>query len=46
MSGPEKAALIITLAVVGLIAFNIVLWRRMKSALAAAKAEQERQGEA
>ena len=45
MSGPEKAALIITLAVVGLVAFNIALWRRLKATLAAAKAEQERQGE-
>lgn len=44
MTGPEKAALIITLAVVGLVLFNVALWRRMRIALREAKARAERDG--
>lgn len=43
MSGAEKAALIIALAVVALVAFNVALWRRMKAVLRDAKARAERE---
>ena len=44
MTGPEKAALIIALAVVALVAFNWALWRRMRTALRDAKERAEREG--
>lgn len=37
MSGPEKATLIIGLAVVAMLAFNWALWRRIKAVLREAK---------
>lgn len=45
MSGPEKAALIIALAVIALIGLNVAMWRRMKAATAAARARQGGAGE-
>lgn len=44
MSGPEKAGLIIALAVVALLAFNWAMWRRMRAALRDAKERAEREG--
>ena len=44
MSGGEKATLIIALAVVALLAFNVAMWRRMKAALRDAKERAEREG--
>lgn len=41
MSGPEKAALIIALAVIVLVAFNVALWRRMKTALRQARKQTD-----
>lgn len=44
MSGGEKAALIIALAVVALVCLNVAMWRRMKAATAAARAQQRNSG--
>jgi hypothetical protein len=43
VSGGVKAALIIALAVVALIGLNVAMWRRMKAAIAAGRAAQERE---
>ncbi|WP_176473136.1 hypothetical protein [Sphingomonas lenta] len=45
MTGPQKAALIIALAVVALVAFNVALWRRMKAITREARERAERGGE-
>jgi hypothetical protein len=44
VTGPEKAALIIGLAVIMLVAFNIAMWRRVKAVLRDAKEQAERDG--
>ncbi len=44
MSGGQKAALIIALAVIALVAFNVAMWRRVKAVLRDAKEQAERDG--
>jgi hypothetical protein len=41
MSGPAKASLIIALAVVVMACVNVVMWRRLKAALAEGRARAE-----
>jgi hypothetical protein len=45
MSGPAKAALIIALAVVMMACVNVVMWRRLKAALAEGRRRAEREGD-